>query len=170
MTLVVPFDGSDLSKAGLLRAAQFEQVFDVGLLAVTVVPRGNVRYARDRGWIDDDEAFDDDAIVSSLRAAVAEIAPAAAFRCEFVGRYAPAGTIGNTLRRIAREVDASIVFVGSRNAGRIASTLSVGSSVASERSYDTMIVSRIAPSRIRELEAAVPTDETIGEELETEST
>lgn len=159
MTLVVPFDGSPLSKAALIRAAQFEQVFDIELLVVTAIPRSNTAYARKCGWIESTDEYDETVIVEALTAMVHEIAPNATFTPEFVGRYAPAGSIGNALRRFARQADASIVFVGSENAGRIASSLSVGSAIASERSYDTMIVSQVAPSKIETLETAVSTAE-----------
>jgi len=157
MTLVVPFDGSDLSKAALVRAAQFRAVFETPLLVVSVIPHQNRDYARERGWIGPNDPYDSDAIVEKLTAMVDTIAPNATFDAQFVGRYAPAGSIGNAIRRAAREADASIVFVGSENAGRIASSLSVGSSIASERSYDTMIVSQLAPSKIEILERIVPT-------------
>jgi len=161
MSLVVPFDGSDLSKTALVRAAQFETVLDQGVVVVSVVPRNSKSYARERGWIGPNEAFDGDAVVDSLRASVAEIAPDAEFHYISVGRNSPSGTIANRIRRFARDHGASIVFIGSENAGRIASSISVGSSVAADRSYDTLIVSNVGPTAIPELEAAIPTEDTI---------
>ncbi|MFW5978283.1 MAG: universal stress protein [Halohasta sp.] len=161
MSLVVPFDGSDLSKTALVRAAQFETVLGQGVVAVAVVPRNNRSYARERGWIGPTEPFDAETVVDSLRESVAKIAPDAAFHYISVGRNAPSGTIANRLRQFAREQGASIVFVGSENAGRIASSISVGSSVAADRSYDTLIVSNVGPTAIPELEDAIPTEDTI---------
>ena len=161
MSLVVPFDGSDLAKTALVRAAQFETVLDQGTVAVAVVPRNNTSYARERGWIGPNDGFDGEAIVDSLRESVAKIAPDAEFHHISVGRHAPAGTIANRIRNFARDHGASIVFVGSENAGRIASSISVGSSVAADRSYDTLIVSNAGPTAIPELEDAIPTEDAI---------
>ncbi len=161
MTLVVPFDGSELSKTALVRAAQFETVFDQGVVVVTVIPRNNASYARKKEWIGRTEAFDSETIVDSLRESVDRIAPDAAFHQLSVGRNSPAGTIANRIRKFARDNDASIVFLGSENAGRMVGTLSVGSSVSADRSYDTMIVSQARPTKIQELEDALPTEDAI---------
>jgi len=161
MSLVVPFDGSELSKTALVRAAQFETVLNQGVVVVSVIPRNNKSYARERGWIGPNDAFDGTKIVDTLRESVAKIAPEAEFHHISVGRNSPSGTIANKIRKFARDHGASIVFVGSRDAGRIASSLSVGSSVTSDRSYDTMIVSTTRPTPIKELEDAIPTEDTI---------
>jgi nucleotide-binding universal stress UspA family protein len=161
MTLVVPFDGSRLSKAALLRAVQFEEVLDEDVVAVSAIPANNAAYARERGWLDADEQFDADAVVSHLREAVAEVAPAADFRHVSVDRNATRGTIANRLRNFARSHDASIVFLGSENAGRITTSLTVGRSVAADPDYDTLIVSAVRPSNARKLEAAVSTTEVL---------
>jgi len=161
MSLVIPFDGSELSKTALVRAAQFETVLDQGVVVVSVVPRNDKSYARERGWIGQSEAFDEEKIVDELRDSVAEIAPDAEFHHISVGRNSPSGTIANRIRKFARDHGASIVFIGSENAGRIASSISVGSSVAADRSYDTLIVSNVGPTAIPELEDAIPTEDTI---------
>lgn len=161
MTLVVPFDGSELSKTALVRAAQFDTVFNQGVVVVSVIPRNNASYARDKEWIGRTDSFDGEVIVDSLRESVDQIAPDAAFHHLSVGRNSPAGTIANTIRKFARDTDASIVFLGSENAGRMVGTLSVGSSVSSDRSYDTMIISRARPTKIKELEDALPTEDAI---------
>ncbi|ATW87448.1 nucleotide-binding universal stress UspA family protein [Halohasta litchfieldiae] len=157
MTLVVPYDNSELSKTALIRAAQFSTVFDQRVVAVSVVPRNNTTYARERDWIGSNERFDTEAVVTTLRESVAKIAPEATFDHISVGRDAPSGTIANKIRRFARQNDASIVFVGSENAGRIVGTLTVGSSVTTDRSYETMIIPHAKPVKIKELETALPT-------------
>jgi len=161
MSLVVPFDGCELSKTALVRAAQFDTVLDLGVIAVSVVPRNSASYARERGWIDVGERFDNEAVVNGLRESAANIAPDAEFHHISVGRNSPSGTIANNIRKFARDNEASIVFVGSENAGRIANSISVGSSVSADRSYDTMIVSTARPTPITELEDAIPTEDAI---------
>lgn len=157
MTLVVPFDGSDLAEAALVRAAEFAAVFDERTLAVSVIPGGNAEYARDRGLLGPDEPFDLDAVVSTLHEQVTDLYPAADFRHEVVGQYAPPGAISNRLRRVAKEEDAAMVFIGSENAGRVVSGVSsIGASVATEVAYDVVIVRHRRPSKIAKLNDSSP--------------
>jgi len=157
MTLVVPFDGSDLAKTALVRAAEFGSVFEKRVLAASVIPKRNAEYAREQGWIADGEDFDRDAIVSTLHREVTDLCPSADFHHEVVGRFAPPGTIASRLRRIARESDASMVFLGSENAGELVTSLSsVGSTVAAADAYDVVIVRHHRPSKIESLRAAGP--------------
>lgn len=158
MTLLVPYDGSSLSKAALIRAAQFDSVLEQGVVALTVIPRNNARYARDRGWIGPEDPFEEDAVVTALEQSVAEIVDDAEFEYRTVDRTAPFGTVAKRIRRFADEIDATIVFLGSDNAGRMVGSLSVGSAVTAGDGYDTMIVSQPAPSRIDRLEAALPSE------------
>lgn len=140
VTLLVPFDGSPLSVAALSRAVQFADTFQRPVLAVAVIPQ-NANYAREHGWIDAGEPFDRDAIIATLREQVAEHAPEAELRAERVDRNARAGSIARVLRRIARQEDATMLFVGSDNAGRLVTTLtSVGGNVAADQAYDVVIV------------------------------
>jgi nucleotide-binding universal stress UspA family protein len=125
---------------------------------VSVIPKGNTEYARERGWIDETESFDAETVVSHLEEMVAERAPAATFQHMFVDRHAPRGTIANRIRRFAREHDASIVFVGSDNAGRMVRGITVGASVAGDRSYDTMIISHEVLPEIEKLEEEHPSE------------
>lgn len=164
MTFVVPFDGSDLSKAALLRAMQFDRAFREGVsrgleedvVAIAVIPQSNADYARTRGWLGPGEPFDLDQIVQHLREMVNEIAPEATFEYTTTDRYAPMGTIGTQVRKLARKHDASIVFVGSDNAGRIVSSITVGQRVAADRSYETLIVPLMSPAPVKALEELGP--------------
>ena len=62
---------------------------------------------------------------------------------------ATGGTVANTIRRVAREVDAGVGFLGSENAGRIVVPVSsVGGSVASDTTYDVHLVRRREPPKI----------------------
>jgi nucleotide-binding universal stress UspA family protein len=155
MTLLVPFDGSELAAAALVRATQFGDAFDEDILAVSVVPDGNDEYARERGWVDAGESFDREAVVSRLRERVADRSPRADFRHEVVDRYATPGTIANRLRKVARREEASMVFVGSENAGHIVTTLSsVASRIAADGAYDVVVVRHRRPRELAALSAA----------------
>jgi nucleotide-binding universal stress UspA family protein len=157
MSLVVPFDGRPLAEAALVRATEFAEVFDERVVAVAVVPEDNAEYAREHGWLEPGEEFDREAIVASLHEQVARLAPEADFVHEVVGRYTPSGGIARRLRRIAKEADASMVFVGSENAGHVVSSLgSVGENVAADDAYDVVIVRQRSPSRVSELREASP--------------
>lgn len=141
MTIVAPFDGTPLSKAALRRAGDLADVFDKCVVAVTVIPNSNARYARSRDWLDDNQPFDPETVVTTLSEEVSSLVPEADFEYEVVSRYAQAGEIASKIRRVARNRGADIVVIGSDNAGNIVSNVSsVGSSVAADNEYDLMIV------------------------------
>jgi len=149
MTFVVPFDGSELAETALVRAVAFGSVLDEHVVSVSVIPSKNASYARERGWLDPGDPFEREEVVTTLHEEVAEIAPNAEFRYETVGRRATPGRIASRLREVARDEDASMVFVGSENAGRLVSTLSsVGETVATDDAYDVVIVRHTDPSMI----------------------
>ncbi|MBV0902689.1 universal stress protein [Haloarcula salina] len=157
MTLVVPFDGSELAEAALVRATEFGTVFEEGVLAVTVIPRGNAEYARERDWLGSDESFDMEAVVGTVHEQVTDLCPSADFRHKVVDRYAPAGTIAKRVRNVAETVDASMVFIGSDNAGHLVSTVSsVGRSIAIDDQYDVVIVRDRSPAKIAKIRDASP--------------
>jgi nucleotide-binding universal stress UspA family protein len=157
MTLVVPFDGSELAEAALVRATEFGNVFHEDVLAVSVIPKGNADYARERGWVDGTEEFELESVVARLHEQVTGLCPSADFRHKVVGRTAPPGTIAKRLRTVAREEDASMVFVGSENAGRIVvGVSSVGGTVAADESYDVVVVRSRQPATVAKLRNASP--------------
>ena len=49
MTLVVPFDGSALAEAALIRATELRPAFHETIMAVSVIPEADTNYASDRG-------------------------------------------------------------------------------------------------------------------------
>lgn len=157
MTLLAPFDGSELAEAALVRATEFGTVFDEDVLAVSVVPDGNAKYARERGWIGPNDPFDRQAVVSTLHEQVTALCPSADFRHVMVDRYARPGTIAERIRTIAKREDAAMVFVGSDNAGHLVTKVSsVGGSVAANEAYDVVIVRDRSPAKIAKLANASP--------------
>ena len=144
MALLVPFDGSELATKALEKAATFGDLLDEEVVVVTVIP-DDADYARERGWITRGEPFDSEAIADGLQSRAAEVAPEATFRTERVSSDEPTATstteVVREIRRIAVEIDASVVFIGSRNAGSvIAPQSSVGSPVAKGQRYDVYVV------------------------------
>lgn len=157
MTLLVPFDGSELSKAALVRATEFSIAFDEEVLAVSVIPKENTNYAREKGWLDADERYDLQSIVSTIHTQVTDLCPSANFRYEVVGRDAAAGAIASRIRKVAKERDAAMVFIGSDNAGRVVTSVSsVGRSIALDREYDVVLVREQTPAKIQELKTQSP--------------
>jgi|GEM_PF-104657 len=157
MTFLVPFDGSGLAEAALVRATEFASVFDEAVLAVSVIPEGNAEYARERGWLGSNEPFDTQAIVSALHTQVADLCPSADFRHLTVETHASPGTIATRVRQRAEREDVSMVFVGSDNAGHLVTEVSsVGSAVAADDAYDVVIVRDRTPARIARLADASP--------------
>jgi hypothetical protein len=58
---------------------------------------------------------------------------------------------------MAREEDASMVFLGSENSGHLVSAVSsVGPSVAADEAYDVVIVRDRSPAKIAKLQNASP--------------
>lgn len=141
MTFVVPFDGSAGSDAALVRASEIGTALGEAVLAVAVVPVGNAAYARSKGWLDDGDPFDLDAVVSRLEAQVAEAAPDATFESLESARTVSGNSIAKPIRRFARERDASMVFIGSNDTGRLTTSISsVGDRISTDQSYDVVIV------------------------------
>jgi nucleotide-binding universal stress UspA family protein len=157
MTFLVPFDGSPLAEAALVRAAEFAGVFDEDVVAVSAIPEGNAEYARERDWLDSGEPFDLQSVVAALHTQVTDLCPSVNFRHLTVDTHASKGTIATRVKRRAEREDVSMVFVGSDNAGHLVSTVSsVGSTIVAADAYDVVIVRERTPARIARLANASP--------------
>ncbi len=145
MTLLVPFDGSELAKKALRRADEFAALRDEDIVVMTVVP-DDESFAVDRGWIDPGETLDVDAVCARFEAVVQDIDADATFRCERPTETEALVTttvddITRTIRSVADELDVSIVFIGSENAGLVSlSSDSVGDPLSEDPRYDVHIV------------------------------
>lgn len=141
MTFVVPFDGGPRTVAALERAREFGASLGENVIAVSVIPQNNAAYARERGWLSAGEPFDMETIVTGLREQVADIAPDAGFEYERCSRSVTANRIAKPIRKFAKRTGASMVFVGSDNAGRLTTTASsVGNRIATDGNYDVVLV------------------------------
>lgn len=138
-------------------ANEFGTVFEEDVLAVTVVPKGNTGYARERDWIEPDESFDLGTIVSKLHRQVTDLCPTADYRHKVVDRSASTRTIAKRVRWVAKSEDASMVFLGSDNAGTLVRSISsVGQTIATDDAYDVVIVRNRSPARVAKLREASP--------------
>lgn len=141
MTYLVAFDGSPLSAAALRRASTLAPAADESVVVVSVVPTDGVLAAEYDLVADEEGEYDPATAAGRLREAARSIAPDASIRVESVDAYAGKGQIAASISRVAREVDAAVVFVGSENAGRVVRPVSsVGGAVASRGDYDVFIV------------------------------
>lgn len=148
MTLLAPYDGSGLSREALRRASEFAEYTGEDVLALTVIP-DDPTYAVERGWIEDADAFDRESIAGRMEAEVRAIDPDAEFRVEIPEAVSSMADLTmdvvRTIREVADDVDAAIVFVGSENAGRVSTPVcSVGAPVSEDPQYDVHIVRHAA--------------------------
>ncbi|WP_049890321.1 universal stress protein [Natronorubrum sulfidifaciens] len=152
MTFVVPFDGSELAEAALVRAAEYGVALEEDVVAVTVVPERK-RYAREKGWIGEDDAYDVSAVVDRLRARVESLTPEASFEFERIREFPPEARIAGHIERLALEHDPSVVFLGSDNVGRVVTPLtSVGVHIAGDETYDVFVVRQRTPPKLEAIE------------------
>jgi nucleotide-binding universal stress UspA family protein len=143
MTIVVPFDDTQLSRAALKRARDLKSALDLNIWAFSVVPKQNREYARERGWLDETEPFDQERIIDRLSVTVDHLAPDAGFEYTFVDRRAAPGAIAAEIRKFAERIEAELVVIGSDNAGHIVTSVSsVGGAVATDPAYDVLLVRR----------------------------
>ncbi|WIV67654.1 universal stress protein [Natrialbaceae archaeon AArc-T1-2] len=148
MTFVVPFDGSDLAEAALRKATAYGDALEEDVVAVTVVPERK-RYAREKGWIDEDEPYDVAAAVEALRERAETVAPEASFEYERIREFPPAEGIADRIERLALEHDATVLFLGSDNVGRVVTPLaSVAVNVTAEDAYDVYLVRDTNPPSV----------------------
>jgi len=142
MAILVPFDGSSHARLALERGADFAGQYGVSLVALAVVHKG-VDQPVELGWQEPGERFDPDTAASRLSRAVREIAPRADFQALQENARLPHGAVAKRIRRFARREGVDLVVIGSENAGRIFTPISsVGGSVATDRSYDVLLVRR----------------------------
>ncbi|WP_265109957.1 universal stress protein [Halosolutus halophilus] len=149
MAFLVPFDGSYLAEAALMRASEYGQALDEDVVALSVVPDDEA-YAIDVGWYErgEDEPFSVPYVAGKLRDGVVDIAPQASFRHEQIDT-ASAVAIATRITEIADEIRPSVVFIGTENVGEIAQPVtSVAGGVAENAAYDVHIVRYYAPPSI----------------------
>lgn len=152
MTFVVPFDGSKLAEAALVRAVEYAAALDEDVVAVSVVPE-RTRYAREKGWIEADESYDVEAVIETLREQVETLAPDSSFDYERIREFPPEAEIADRVERLALAHDPSVVFLGSDNVGSIVTPLtSVGVHIAAEEAYDVFVVRQPGPPGVETIE------------------
>ena len=146
MTFLVPFDGSYLAEAAVARAAEYGEVLEEEVVALSVVP-AEESYAVTKGWYEDgeDEPFSVAYVADKLEDGVTAIAPAATFRYERVDDGMPMA-VAQRIGTVAEELRPSVVFLGTDDVGEIAEPVtSVAGGVATRAAYDVHVVRHYAP-------------------------
>jgi len=137
MVLLVPFDGSSVSEAALARAVDHGQALEEDVVAVSFVPTG-ADYAERRKWVQPDENFATETASNELRRKIEE-ATDDAERTFAESANAPTDGIGDHIRQVAADVDASILFVGASDEADDRLTTPFGD-LAAVADYDVYIV------------------------------
>ena len=118
MVFLVPYDGSQLASRALDRAVEYGVALDREVVAVSYVPTGN-SYAERRRWVDPHEDFAVDSATKDLRRKIEEATDDTELRYDNVSAHSPEGGFSEEVRQTARDVDATVVFVGSAGDERI---------------------------------------------------
>jgi len=137
MVFLVPFDGSPLADAALDRAVNYASALDTDVIAVSLIPTGS-DYAQRRRRVDPEEDFAAETAASDLRRKIEEATDEAELHYEDVSAYS-ANELSDTIRQVARDVDASVVFLGSADTDDVVIPIS---ELNDEDAYDVHIVRR----------------------------
>lgn len=110
MVFLVPFDGSPVSEAALASAVEHGRALGEEVMAVSFVPTG-AEYAERRKWIQPDDEFAVETASTTLRRKIEETTDEAERTYADSGAQSP-GDLADHVRRVASDVDASVLFVG----------------------------------------------------------
>jgi len=137
MVFLVPFDGSPLAETALHRAVDYAAAMDTEVVAVSLVPTV-ADYTQRRRRVDPHEDFAAETAASDLRRKIEETTDDAELNYEDVSAYS-ASELSDTIRQVARDVDASVVFLGSADTDDVVVPIS---ELDDEDAYDVHIVRR----------------------------
>lgn len=139
MVFLVPFDGSPLADAALERAVTYAGALDTEVVAVSLIPTGS-DYAQRRRRVDPTEDFAAETAASDLRRKIEEATDDAELNYEDVSAYS-ASELSDTIRQVARDVDATCVFLGSADTDDV---VIPSSELDAGEAYDVHIVRQVS--------------------------
>lgn len=140
MVFLVPYDGSSVSEAALDRAVEHGEALEEEVVAVTFVPTGS-EYAERRKWIEPTEDFAVDSARSELKRKIAETTDDAERNYLDSGATSVENGVSDRIRRIAKDVDASIMYVGTSDDEQPENTVTTPfGAIAQDGSYDVHLV------------------------------
>jgi nucleotide-binding universal stress UspA family protein len=139
MVFLVPYDGSRVSEAALDRAVEHGEALEEEVVAVTFVPTGS-EYAERRKWIEPTADFAVDSARSELKRKIAETTDDAERNYLDSGATSVENGVSDRIRRIADDIDASILYVGTSDEESEDAVTTPFGSIAQDASYDVHLV------------------------------
>ena len=139
MVFLVPYDGSTVSEAVLTRAVKHGEALGEEILAVSFVPTG-ADYAQRRKWIEPDDDFAAESARTALKRKIEEATDDAERNYEGTDAGAPSDGLAQRIRELAREVEASTLFVGADPDESTEGLQTPFGGVTAEADYDIHIV------------------------------
>jgi nucleotide-binding universal stress UspA family protein len=139
MVFLVPYDGSSVSEAALHRAVEHGEALEEDVVAVSLIPTGS-EYAERRKWIQPDEEFALDTARSELKRKIAETTDDSERPLEGSGATSAMDGASDQIRRVASEVDASVLFVGTSKNGADEQVTTPFGTIAQDAEYDVHLV------------------------------
>lgn len=138
MVFLVPYDGSRVSEAALDRAVEHGRALEEDVVAVTFVPTGS-EYAERRKWIRPTEDFAVESARAELRRKIEETTDDAERNYLDSGASSVEDGVTEHIRRIANEIDAETLYVGT-NDGEADEPRTPFGGIANDAGYDVHLV------------------------------
>jgi nucleotide-binding universal stress UspA family protein len=139
MVFLVPYDGSSVSEAALHRAVEHGKALDEDVVAVSLIPTGS-EYAERRKWIQPDEEFALDTARAELKRKISETTDNSERPLDESGASSAMDGASDQIRRVAHEVDASVLFVGTSDSTADSGVDTPFGTVAQDGEYDVHLV------------------------------
>jgi nucleotide-binding universal stress UspA family protein len=139
MVFLVPYDGSTVSEAALDRAVEHGAALDEQVVAVSLIPTGS-EYAERRKWIEPDEEFAVESARKELKRKIVETTDQSERPLVGMGASSPGNGVTDRIRRVAIEVDASVLFVGTNSDSAEDRLTTPFGTVSQDREYDVHLV------------------------------
>jgi nucleotide-binding universal stress UspA family protein len=139
MVFLVPYDGSSVSEAALRRAVEHGAALGEEVVAVSLIPTGS-EYAERRKWIEPQDEFAVESARSELKRKIAETTDQSERPLVGSGASSLRDGVTDRIRRVASEVDASILFVGTSSESADQRLTTPFGTVDQEGEYDVHLV------------------------------
>jgi len=139
MVFLVPYDGSSVSEAALDRAVEHGRALDEEVVAVSLIPTGS-EYAERRKWIEPTEDFAVESARSDLKRKISETTDSSERPLVGMGASSPQDGVTDRIRKVARDVDASVLFVGTADGGGDERLRTPFGTIAQDGQYDVHLV------------------------------
>jgi nucleotide-binding universal stress UspA family protein len=139
MVFLVPFDGTPIAEAALTRAVDHGKALGEEVVAVSFVPTGTA-YAERRKWIEPDEEFAAETASAELRRKIEEATDDAERNFEESGAGSPDDGITDRIQQVARDIGASVLFVGTDSTDAEDRLKAPFGAVAADGAYDIHLV------------------------------